>query len=234
MEGRQRGAAEAATMRQASWEELFRRVVGTEEAQPGFLSRLRSRFSFVSWEELVTLVIVLIGFSRSSGRSTAPTGCRRCRRSTASPSSASPSGCSSRTSVTSTSIVRPPDRPGGRRRRRRSYAIEQSLEGSLPDRARELVDRIVRLGRCAAHRRHLQRQPALRRPGRRADLPDGLHRRLEHLPLVQRLDRPRARRPGAADQHQLPARPERACPLLIYLFCAILLVARVNLLRHAA
>src|SRR5688572_32678358 len=49
-------------MRQASWEELFKQGSGDEEAQPGFLNRLRSRFSFVSWEELVTLVIVLIGF----------------------------------------------------------------------------------------------------------------------------------------------------------------------------
>jgi len=49
-------------MRQASWEELFKQGSGDEEAQPGFLNRLRGRFSFVSWEELVTLVIVLIGF----------------------------------------------------------------------------------------------------------------------------------------------------------------------------
>jgi hypothetical protein len=49
-------------MRQASWEELFKQGSGDEESKPGLLNRLRGRVSFVSWEELVTLVIVLIGF----------------------------------------------------------------------------------------------------------------------------------------------------------------------------
>ena len=55
-------------MRQASWEELFKQGSGDEEAQPGFLNRLRGRISFVSWEELVTLVIVLIGFYSGNSR----------------------------------------------------------------------------------------------------------------------------------------------------------------------
>src|SRR5687767_923183 len=50
-------------MRQASWEELFKQGSGDEEARPGFLNRLRGRISFVSWEELVTLVIVFIGLT---------------------------------------------------------------------------------------------------------------------------------------------------------------------------
>ena len=46
-------------MRQASWEEIFRQNRESEVAQPSFWSR---HFSWVSWEELVTLAIVLVGF----------------------------------------------------------------------------------------------------------------------------------------------------------------------------
>ncbi|MPZ49666.1 MAG: DUF4129 domain-containing protein [Dehalococcoidia bacterium] len=45
-------------MRQASWEELFRKG-DVEEEPPSFWSRLGS---FVTWEDLVTLLIVLIAF----------------------------------------------------------------------------------------------------------------------------------------------------------------------------
>lgn len=45
-------------MRQASWEEIFRQGEGESAVK----QRFWSRFSFVSWEDVVTLAIVLVGF----------------------------------------------------------------------------------------------------------------------------------------------------------------------------
>ena len=46
-------------MRQASWEEIFRQNREEETAKPSLITRY---FSWVSWEEVVTLAIVLVGF----------------------------------------------------------------------------------------------------------------------------------------------------------------------------
>ena len=46
-------------MRQASWEEIFRQNREEETVRPSLWSR---HFSWVSWEEIVTLAIVLVGF----------------------------------------------------------------------------------------------------------------------------------------------------------------------------
>ena len=46
-------------MRQASWEEIFRQNREEETAKPSLWSR---HFSWVSWEEVVTLAVVLVGF----------------------------------------------------------------------------------------------------------------------------------------------------------------------------